>query len=170
VQFDIEQRFSAPPDAVLAAFADPTLYAAMAGHARVDRPDLLGVETDGDAVVVRVRYRFTAELPAAALAVIDPGRLSWVEETRYDHAASTSVTRLLPDHYAERIIASARSTFAAPPGDPSRTVRRISGQVQVRVPLVGGKVEAAIVDGLREHLDEQAEAVTGHLSRTDRAD
>ena len=44
--------------------------------------------------------------------------------------------------------------------------RRVAtGQVKVHVPLVGGKVEQAIVDGLQENSDAQAELLTAWIAR-----
>jgi hypothetical protein len=164
VRFTVEQRFPHPPAAVVGAYADPALYAGMSGLARIDRPELLGVERTGDVAVVRVRYRFVADLPGPALAVIDPARLTWVDETRYDLVAATATTRLLPDHYPDRLRASASSRFEADPAAPGGTVRRVTGELSVRAPLVGGRVERAIVEGLQEHLAEEVGVVDRHLA------
>jgi hypothetical protein len=162
VRFTIDQRIARSPDDAIDALTDPDLYAAMVGLARVDRPEVLGVEEDGEATVVRVRYRFIADLPSAARAVIDPARLTWVDETRYDRAARTASTRLLPDHYPDRLTASATSRFDDDPHAPGGTLRRITGDLSVRAPLVAGRVERAIVEGLEEHLGDEARLVAAH--------
>jgi hypothetical protein len=41
----------------------------------------------------------------------------------------------------------------------------VSGDLKVRAPLVGGRVEAAIVSGLEEYLVAEAPAVDSHLGR-----
>jgi hypothetical protein len=164
VQFDIDQRYPAPVSAVLAAYTDRSLYEALVAGTRVGKPEVLDVVRDGAAATVRLRYRFTAELPAAALAILDPGRLTWVEETRYDLERATSRTVLRPDHYGDRLSASATARFDADTAQPGGCRRRVMGEVSVRgVPLVGGRVERAIVDGLREHLTDEAGAVRRHL-------
>jgi hypothetical protein len=163
VRFTVDQRVPHPPAAVMAAYADPALYAAMVGLARVDRPEVLGVERTGDTALVRVRYRFVADLPGPALAVIDPAKLTWVDETRYDLAAGTSSTRLLPDHYPDRLRAAASSTFAPDPAVPGGTIRRVTGELTVKAPLVGGRVDTPNVEGLKEHLVEEARVVADHL-------
>jgi uncharacterized protein YndB with AHSA1/START domain len=164
VRFQIEQRFDAGPDDVMRAYTDPALYDRMVGMARVEQPAVIDVEREGDVVVMRVRFRFIADVPGAARAIVDPTRLTWIDETRYDLVAHTSTTRLLPDHYADRLKASASSRFDPDPTDPGRTVRRVEGELSVRAPLVAGKVERAIVDGLREHLADEAHVVTEHLA------
>lgn len=79
-----------------------------------------------------------------------------MEETTYDLARRTAAVRLLPDHYASKLHASAAATFGDQ-GDGS--VRRVTGDLKVKVLLVGGQVEKAIVSGLTEHLDEEAQLV-----------
>jgi hypothetical protein len=164
VRFEIEQRFPAPPDVVVAAYTDPALYDRMVGMARVDRPQVLDVARHGDTVTLRVRYRFIADVPGPALAIIDPAKLTWVDETRYDLAARTSSSRLVPDHYPDRLTGSATSRFGADPTDPAVTLRRVTGEVAVRAPLVGGRVERAIVEGLHEHLADESHVVAAHLA------
>jgi hypothetical protein len=163
VRFEIDQRFPARPTDVVRAYTEPALYERMVGMTRIDRPEVLSTETRGDLVVVRVRYRFVADVPSAARALIDPGRLTWIDESDYDIAALTSSTQLAPDHYPDRLTGSATSRFAPDPADPAHTLRHITAEVTVRAPLVGGRVERAIVDGLREHLADEAAVVARHL-------
>ena len=63
------------------------------------------------------------------------------------------VNDLLEGRYAARLVASGGST--------DRTVR---GTLKVKVPLLGGKVEHAIVDGLRDIADAQQGLVQQYLS------
>ncbi len=160
MRFEAEQAFRARPDRVLALYTDPDFYPALAGLPKVSAPDVLEHRVDGDRVLLRVRYAFTAPLPAAATAIIDPAKLTWVDETWFDLATDSASTRLLPDHYPDKMTASAAATFTAE-GDGTR--RRIRGELRVRVLLVGGKVEGAIVSGLREHLTDEARVAQQRL-------
>jgi hypothetical protein len=164
MRFQVEQRFTAPVADVLDAYTDPAFYERLVGLPKVGEPRVLDRTVDGNRVVLRVHYTFTASLPAAALAVMDADKLTWVEETTFDLAAASSRSRLLPDHYPDRLQASASASFAAAPGDPGATLRRIDGDLKVRMPLVGGKVEGAIVSGLREHLADEADVANRFLA------
>jgi hypothetical protein len=164
VRFETDQRFRAAPLAVLTIYTGPSFYDDLPEFSRVGRPELLGHERTGDRVTMRVHYRFTADLPSAAHAVIDADKLTWVEETTYDLAALTSTSRLLPDHYPDRLTASARSRFTADPRAEGGSVRTINGDLKVRVPLVGGRVERAIVDGLQEHLRDESALINERLT------
>lgn len=153
MDFTIEQRFAAPPDAVLALYSSASFYAELTDLPKISRPEVLSREVDGTEVALHVRYLFAADLPAAALALIDPKKLSWVDHTTFDLAARTATTVLVPDHYRDRMTASATTTYDPTDGG---TIRRVRGECKVRMPLVGGQVEKAIVSGLEEHfVDEQ---------------
>jgi hypothetical protein len=165
VQFRADQRYAATRDAVLAAYTDVALYPLLDGLPKIGEPKVIDRQQKGHLVTLRVHYRFVADLPSAALAVIDPQRLTWIDETVYDLAAGTSTTRLLPDHYPDRLTASATATYTADPADPSRSIRHVRGDLKVRMALVGGKVERAIVEGLTEHLDDETGVVERFVDR-----
>ena len=148
MRFRIEQRLVAPVERVEAALQDPAWYEAVTASTAVWAPELLEVTDEGDLVGLRVRYRFRGSLNAAASKVVDPSRLTWVEVSTLDRRAHTLDLRIEPDHYAGRL----RFTGAIvlrPEGDV--TVRVLDGDVRVKVLLVAGAVEGAVVSGLREH-------------------
>lgn len=161
MRYRLEQHYSAPPDALGRAFADPGFYAALAGQEQFGRPEVISREKHGATVRLAVRYRFTGSLSPAARKVLDPGRLTWVEHSTHDLSAGSVEFRLSPDHYADRFRASGRYHFV-PTGDGS--LRVVEGEVVVRAPLVAGAVERAIVSGLRDHLSAEAPLVERWLA------
>jgi hypothetical protein len=161
VRFTIDQRFSAAPEAAARAFADPALYLAFQDLPKMSRPEVLSHEADGDQVVLQIRYRFNGELSAAARAVLDPARLTWVEHAIHDLAARTATFRMVPDHYADRFRCSGSYRFEA---DGTGTRRHCEGEIKVRALLVAGAVENAIVSGLREHLADEVPVVERFLA------
>lgn len=156
MKFDVRQPFDAAPEEVIACYSSEAMYEQLPEFGRISRPELLARTEHGDRVVLRLRYKFTADLPAAALAIIDPDRLTWVEESTYDLSTLSSRTKLLPDHYASKLEASASARFI---GLAHGSTRQVSGDLRVRVLLVGGQVEKAIVDGLKEHFADEAKLV-----------
>jgi len=164
MRFRTEQRFEAELAAVMAQFCDPGLYPTLVGLPKISAPVVLDHSTDGSHVHLRLHQRFTGELPAAALAVVDPAKLSWVEEIHFDLSRAAATTRLMPDHYADRLTCSGRYTFVA--SAAGHTVRRLEGDLKVRVPLVGGKVEGALVSGLREHAADEQPLIAARLATT----
>jgi DNA-binding transcriptional regulator YbjK len=154
VKFRIDQHIPAPLAAVEAALLDRDFVAATADLPKLGAPELLELQRDGDRAHQRVRYRFTAQLSGAVTRVIDPAKLTWVDDARYDLTSHTSRHRILPDNYADRLQASYDVALESL-GDSTR--RLVTGELTVHVPLVGGRVERAIVDGLEEHANAEAE-------------
>src|SRR5438093_797440 len=103
LRFELEQRFTAPVAAVVAAFFDPALLEGAADLPGLGRAQLLDVVEEGDTVRRRVRFAFTGQLSTAALALLDPNRLTWVEDSILDRRTHRSEFRILPDHYADRL-------------------------------------------------------------------
>lgn len=163
MKFRIEQRLAVSPAAVEEALVDADFIAATADLPKIGGAELLDQERDGTRVRQRIRYRFTGELSSAVTAVVDRDRLTWVDESDYDLATRTSAHRIVPDHYGNRLEASYSSRLET---DGDGATRRIAeGAVKVRMPLVGGRVERAIVSGLEEHAGAEAELLERWVAR-----
>ena len=104
-----------------------------------------------------------ATCPRAALAVIDPTKLTWIEQLDFDLDRATAThAGCVPDHYADRLTCSGRYTYLAD-GDRAHPAR-LDGELKVRMPLVGGKVEGALVSGLREHAAAEQALIAARLA------
>ena len=160
MKFELAQNFDAPAATVIGVYCDPDFYPALDGVGQIGDPSVLGREEQGDTIVMRVRFRFTGDLPSAALAIVRPERLTWVEETTYDLDKLTARSQIQPDHYADRLQASATSHFKDHEGGSRRSV---TGELKVRALLVGGQVEKAIVSGMREHFVDEERVVATRL-------
>ncbi|MGI8937215.1 MAG: DUF2505 family protein [Iamia sp.] len=161
MRFDVTQTIAATPQEVAEAYASAELYEVLTGSDRLGPPEVLSREQDGRNVTLRIRYQFIADLSPAVTAVVDPDRLTWVEQSVHDLDALTVSVRLHPDHYVDRLRCSGTYRYA-PEG--AGTVRRIEGELKVKALLVAGAVEKAIVSGLSEHLTVEAQAVEEYLS------
>lgn len=157
VRFRIEQPVAAPPAAVQDALLDRDFLARLAELPKLGSPELLDQRREGDLVIQRVRYQFVGDLNSAARRIVDPARLSWVEESTTDTSSYVTTFRIVPDNYANLL--KSGGTFRLQPRGDAGTLRVAEGDVDVRVPLVGRKVEQAIVSGLQEHAGAEAEVL-----------
>ncbi len=160
MRFGFEQRWEATPDDVLAVYVDPDFWGSMEGLTSTQPPTVQSIDRSGDTAVVRLRYQLSVDLPSQAARFIDPDDVAWVEETPWALPARTATVRFLPEQAAGLLRASAAVTLVA---DAAEAVREVRGDLRVRIPLVGGKVEHAIVDGIGTALDEEAESVAKRL-------
>ncbi len=161
MRFELTQKYRSSASAVASAYADADLYPTLMGLPKLGDIEVLDLsEVDGH-VRSRIRYGFTGDLPSAVTAVVDPDRLTWIQETDQDLEAGTATFRLLPDHYPDRL--SAKGTFRiVSDGEGARRV--VNGELKVKVLLVAGKVEGAIVGGLKEYLAAEGPAVDAYLA------
>ncbi len=162
MRFELEQEYAAEADAVASAYANPALYESFAGLPKLGAPEIVDHHVDGKSVRLDIRYHFTGHLSSAVTAVIDPRKLTWVEQATHDLAHRRTKLVLVPDHYRDRLQCRADVTVKAV---GQRAVRRISGEIKVRTPLVGSRVERAIVSGLDEHLAEEAALVEAFVEK-----
>ena len=160
MRFEIEQAIAGPVEAVARAYTEPRFYELLGRLPKLGRPEVLDRQENGSVVHLAVRFRFTGNLSPAVTRVVDPARLTWVEQSVHDLEHHTVTFHMQPDNYADRLRFDGSSRFE-PAGD-GRTRRVAEGDVAVRVPLVGRAVEGAIVSGLREHLAAEV-AVVEHL-------
>jgi hypothetical protein len=162
VRFRIEQHFVAALEEVEAAFVDPAFLEELGTLPKLGRPELVDQREDGDLVHQRVRYAFAGELASAVTAVVDPVKLTWVEQSTLDRRTHRTRFTIVPDHYKSRL--SCDGEFVLDSTDAG-TRRVATGELKVRFPLVGGKVERAIVSGLEEHAEREVDAMARWLSR-----
>ena len=162
MRFRLEQRFPAPLPAVESALVDARFVERLARLPDLGRPELLDRDAEDGVVRQRVRYRFVGNLSPAVTAVVDPDRLTWVEESSVDLRNHRGQHRIVPDHYGGRLRCSYTTELRA---EASGTTTRVAeGEVEVRFPLVGGRVERAIVSGLARHAEAEAELLAAWLA------
>ena len=163
MRFRIVQDFSGDLASVEDALIDPGFLDRLASLPSLGKPELLSQEREGDVVRQQVRYGFVGNLNAAARAVIDPSRLTWIEDSVADLSTHITTFRILPDHYADRLECSGTFTLEAvettEAGGRDVTRRVAEGTLKVHAALVAGKVERAIVSGLGEHAGAEVEAL-----------
>ena len=163
MDFRIEQRLVGTPRAIEDILLDPAFVDARSVLPKLGDAELLECTRNGQEAHQRVRLAFTAPLASAVTAVIDPSRLTWVDDARYDLVAHTAEHHIEPDHYADRLSCSYRAVIDDSEGGAMRV---LTGTVKVRMPLVGGKVERAIVSGLSEHAEAEASLINEWVARS----
>jgi len=161
VKFHLDQHFDGDVDDVVALYCDPAFYEALTGLTKVATPEAIRCERTDGQVVLELAYRFIAPLPGAVTAVVEPAKLTWREITTFDLVSRSSATRFVPDHYADRLHSDIACRYIE---TDSGTTRLIDGELKVRMLLVGGQVERAIVSGISEHLAEESVQAAARLA------
>jgi len=157
VKFRLEQRIPGTVEEVEEAYADPELFAHLRELDDLGRPDLLERVDDGDLLHLRVRYAFTGELGPPLTAVVEPSRITWVEESTHDRRTHRTTFHIVADHYPDRL--KCAGTVELRDDGAGGTIRLAEGALDVGIPLVGRKIERAVVDGLVDQAATQARVV-----------
>jgi hypothetical protein len=162
MRFEIVQDVGATPDSVDATLVDPAFLVRMAELPKLGSAEVVSQVRDGDTVRQDVRYLFQAELSSAVTRVVDPSRLTWVERSVCDLAAHRTQCEIRPDNYSGLLSGRYDAVIVATDAGARRT---LSGELKVKMPLVGGKVERAIVGGLEENAAAQTALIEDFLGR-----
>ena len=153
MDFRIEQRIRRPLSDVERDLLDPEFISATGALPKLHDCVVLDRTDRGDEVRLRVHRRFAADLPAVVTAVIDPARLTWVEEIAHDRTTHRASHRIAPDHYADRLRCSYTTSLVERDGI---TTRVAVGALTVKALLAARPIEQAIVSGLREYAEAEA--------------
>lgn len=145
LRFEITHTFPHALEVVEEALLDPATPAALAPRMRTIL-DVEALDSADEGGVVRRRMRY---VPAPLIArvgtkKVDPRWMEWVEESEYDRASRTMRFRNVPrvGRIAELLENSGEvALFEAPDGGTRRVV---SGEIRVKVPILGRIAEKII--------------------------
>jgi hypothetical protein len=90
--------------------------------------------------------------------------LVWIEESRFDRARHRIVYAIepnLPPQWRDRFDSRGAFTFRQ---DPDGVIRRVDGEVTVRVPIVGALAERVLVNEVRAGFDADAAVLASWLT------
>jgi hypothetical protein len=170
VRFSADHRFAAPLQAVEQAMTDPDFFAELRDLPGIEAPELLDRHERDATVELRVRYLFSGDLPSVARRVLGRGELAWVQRSTVDLERHQTKFTIEPETHADLLTCTGLYVLReVRPSPDAETARTISGELRVRVPLLGGRAERAIASGLVERLDAEATALARWLaSHTER--
>jgi hypothetical protein len=156
MRFTVEHRFAASVEAVETAMTDPLFFAELRTMPGIEPPTLLARRADGDRIILDVRYVFSGDLPSVARSVLGRGELAWIQHSIVDLARHRTDFTIEPERHTSLLHCKGVYLLRT---DADHTVRTISGDLQVNVPLLAGRAERAITGGLVERLDAEADVL-----------
>lgn len=160
MKFGFEQRWTATVADVVNLYCDEAFWSSVTGFTKTSAPMVLEITRDGDTAFTRLNWKLVVDLPRQASRFLDPDNVAWVEETTWNIPDANATVGFVPSQGASLLKANASIAVVA---DGDEAIRRVTGELHVRIPLLGGKVEHAIVDGIGDHLTEEADVVAAKL-------
>jgi hypothetical protein len=162
VHFEREHDFAGTVEQVATLMSDGGFQSVL-DLPDLARPDVVAHDVDGTVRHLTLRYQYIGQLDPIAQKVVGGRRITWVQDLRIDVATGIGTLGFSADGVGGRADGSATVTITATGDGSCRRV--IDGDFRIRIPLVGGKAEQAIVPGLERRLDVEAGAVAAELAR-----
>jgi hypothetical protein len=163
VRFEISHSFAHPLDRVAAAVLDPDYQRSLTDVESLAARELLSQDERPDGTVLRkTRCVLDLDISGVARNFIGSGDPAWIEEATWQPKESRWRWVIVPEVAKDLLEASGHIDFVAA---GEETERVVAGDVKVKVPIYGGKVEGWIVEGIEAAYAEEAERLAEWLGR-----
>ena len=120
------------------------------------RVDLLSERTEGRVTIRQLRYVSGNELPSIAAKILGSKQLTYEQTNRLDLERSRLEWTVKLPVAGDRVSVRGVTTITATPTGCHRVVE---GQITVAIPLVGGRIEAAVVAEFEKSMGRAVEIV-----------
>ena len=161
MEFDLRHRFAAPTTVVADAILDRSYQESLDGIGPLRSRTLLAQDEVDGVVVRKVRCVLDADFAGPAKAILGNSDPAWVEESTWSPEAMEWKWTIHPEVAAS--ILSAHGVMALYP-DGEGTSRKVAGEIDVNFPFIGGNIANAIVTGVTQVYDEEAERLARWLN------
>ncbi len=162
MHFEHEHEFAGTVEQVATLMSDAG-FQTMLELPDLARPDVVAQDVDGTTHHLTLRYEYIGQLDPIAQKVVGGRKLTWVQDLRIDVSTGAGTLGFSADGVGGRADGTATVTIVATGDGACR--RTISGDFRIRIPLLGGKAEKAIVPGLTRRLGVEADEVAAELAR-----
>ncbi|MBM4371261.1 MAG: DUF2505 family protein [Deltaproteobacteria bacterium] len=163
MEFEIRHRFEAPVEEVERVMFHEDLPRLLASRVELLRElELLEARRSGSRLERRVRYLPVPMIRKIGTVTVEPEWMEWVEESSYDFSTHRGTFVNVP---ARRRIAELLSNHGSLRFEPrgGATERVVSGELRVKVFMVGRIAEKVIHGHAAKLLDQEAAAVAALL-------
>jgi hypothetical protein len=130
-------------------------------HLKLANPTILERKDEGNVYRRSVRLEPEVQVPAWAASVVSS--TGYTEHDLLHRDRGSMDVRIEPHRLKDRF--QLHGTFRVTALSPGRCRREFSGEVQISVLLIGGKLEAFMVDRLREGYDSAAAMTRDFIAR-----
>ncbi len=160
MKLDIRHTFPCTVESWWASFWDEDLDAAVANGAAMHRDVLSAHDETGGVKVRRYRFATTRELPSAMKRALGSDTLAYEQTTRIDPSRNVIHWEVHPSVLADKVKAAGTLSVRAV---GNSTERAITGEVTVRIPLIGSTIEGRIADAIAQSYAKDVDLRTAWL-------
>ncbi len=160
MQFSTTNQFNASAAAVAEALRDPAFYASLDTLPDIDIPEVVAVSNQPSNRLT-VRYRYLGQVDGIVRRFVGNGPVTWLQHTDFE-ADDLSAAIRIESEVARDLL---RCTGSMSLSDTKETATRIiTADLDVRVPLISGRLEQSLIPGIRDRIDAEAIALDQWLN------
>lgn len=123
--------------------------------------EVVGTGSGSSGRWLSVRMVYDGSLDPIAARVLGSSSPSWIQTYRFDTVTEGALT-ISPEHHEKLLLCQATVTLHE---EGDRTRRLMTGELSVRVPLLGGRAERALAPAIIRRIDIEAELLLDWLNR-----
>ncbi len=153
MKLHIENHFDASPQEVWDLFNSDAFEARLEETSGV-RMTTVEETIEGDLEERRIECESKKELPGFMAKLLGAKHLTYTQLTKLDRSKDTLWWQVIPMAMSDKVTAEGTTVVTAE-GDRSRRV--VSGEISVRIPLVGGRIEKVILQEVERSYQRAAE-------------
>jgi len=162
VKICVDQPIAATPEEAQAAFLDPAFYESLGELEGISAPEVRSFSSGPERARIALGYRFSGDLSGPARALLDPAKITWVQETEVDLATGRSEVRMVPDNYGGLL--SFNGWYDLRPDGGTGCCQHLEADLRVHIPLLGPLAERTIAESLRENLAGMARLLERYIT------
>lgn len=152
MKLHLRHTFPGTCDLYWQAYHDEGLDRAMS-EASTSRREVLSRRSEGGVTTLTQRFHVDVDLPGPVRRLIGSDQLSYDQTSVIDEPNNLIRWEVTPPVQQDRVTARGTVTIRQAGGEVERV---IDGEVSVRVPLVGGQIEKAIVSAIEDGYSKAA--------------
>ncbi len=110
----------------------------------------------------KMKYDVDPPMPGFMSKLVPAGGQSMMMIMEMDRATQKSTVEVIPGQMADKIKSSGSSTFSQK-GD--KWVQRMELEIEVKIKLIGGKIEKFVVGQIEDSMKKQFELLRGYMAK-----
>ena len=162
MQFSTTNHFNASAAHVAEALRDPDFYESLDALPDMATPEVVSNTVAANATILVVRYRYTGNVDGFVRRMVGNEPLAWLQHTSFDHDSNNATIKIETEVAKELLRCSGTMKLD---GAKKTSTRVIDASLDVRIPLISGRVANSLIPGIIARIDAEADALGDWLTR-----
>lgn len=142
---------------------DPEFIVTLVEITDVGSVEVIDHGADSTTRWISARLTYDGQIDPIAARILGSDQPTWVQSYRLDVVGGTGTLDIAPDSHGSLLRCAAEVRVVATTHGADRALR---GELAVRVPLLGGRAERALMPAIAARIDAEADLLERWLTRT----